>query len=368
MRVFISWSGETGKAFAMILHEWLPRVLQAVKPFFSADDISKGAKWGLEIGAELEASEVGIIVVTRNSLTAPWVMFEAGALSKNVGRARVVPILVDVAPADIPGPLTQFQSAKFDAVDIKRMLRMLNSELKDLALTDDILESAFSVWWPKLDKQVTQLIRPKHKPKLPEIRSDRELLEEILGLSRTIAQNQSKKLPSALLGDDLSGTLTLSSIQKRLNHGGNLVGANMMGLNLAGIDLSGADLRGSNLVDANLSGAKLVGANLSGANLEGAVLNNADVNYADISRSNLWRASMLNVNNLASVKSMEEANFYEADLTIDDQKMLEKHNTLNIESYAELFAYYRDQGMSESDMREIFLWTAHRYPDVPLPF
>jgi hypothetical protein len=117
MRVFISWSGDTGKAFAKIVHAWLPSVLQAVKPFFSPDDIAKGAKWSSDIGAELETSQVGIIVVTRESVSAPWLMFEAGALSKNVGRAKVAPILVDLEPGDVRGPLMQFQCARFDAVE-----------------------------------------------------------------------------------------------------------------------------------------------------------------------------------------------------------------------------------------------------------
>jgi hypothetical protein len=109
MKVFISWSGERGKAFAEMLYSWLPSVLQAAKPFFSPDDIVKGARWANEVGAELDASQVGIIVATRESLSSPWVMFEAGALSKNLGKSKVVPILVDVNPEDVRGPLAQFQ-------------------------------------------------------------------------------------------------------------------------------------------------------------------------------------------------------------------------------------------------------------------
>src|SRR5436305_6561628 len=105
MKIFISWSGETGKAVAKIFYSWLPNVIQAAKPFFSPDEIAKGGRWSSEVGSELEACQVGIIVVTRESLSAPWIMFEAGALSKNVGKAKVVPILVDTEPADIRGPL-----------------------------------------------------------------------------------------------------------------------------------------------------------------------------------------------------------------------------------------------------------------------
>jgi hypothetical protein len=49
MKVFISWSGDSGKAVAEILYAWLPSALQAVKPFFSPDDIAKGARWSSEV-------------------------------------------------------------------------------------------------------------------------------------------------------------------------------------------------------------------------------------------------------------------------------------------------------------------------------
>jgi len=377
MKVFISWSGETGRAFAKVLHSWLPSVLQAVKPFFSSDDIAKGVRWSSEVGTELENSHVGIVVVTRESLSAPWVMFEAGALSKNVGRSRVVPILVDLEPADVRGPLMQFQCAKFDAVEIKRMLRMLNSELKDFSVTDDVLESAFAMWWPKLEKEVAQLLRDSNVKLSAVLASDRDLLEEIVRLSRSIARQQAKSLrPSPTSHQPIdaewsafedntgveSGALTLESVQKRMRSGGNLAGANLMKLNLVGLDLSGANLRGANLVGANLSGASLVGTDLDAANLESARMDGADLKGAIISRANLWHASMREVRNLSLVKSMDEANFFKVDLNDSDRSIVAAHSTLSISSYPKLFAHYRKSGMKEAELRDLFLWTSHSYP------
>ena len=81
MKVFISWSGETSKGLAEALREWLPAVIQAVNPYFSPDDVSKGSRWSSEISKELEDSAIGIICLTKENLEAPWIMFEAGALS-----------------------------------------------------------------------------------------------------------------------------------------------------------------------------------------------------------------------------------------------------------------------------------------------
>jgi len=134
MKVFISWSGERSRALAEVLSQWLPAVIQAVKPYYSPDDIAKGSRWSTEIAEELEKSRVGLICVTRENLDAPWIMFEAGALSK-LGKSRVCPILFGVDPTDIQGPLVQFQAAKFEKEDLQRVVRMINKELGDLALT-----------------------------------------------------------------------------------------------------------------------------------------------------------------------------------------------------------------------------------------
>ena len=39
MHIFVSWAGRESQAIALILRDWLPRVLPYVRPWVSAEDI-----------------------------------------------------------------------------------------------------------------------------------------------------------------------------------------------------------------------------------------------------------------------------------------------------------------------------------------
>lgn len=90
--VFISWSGSPSREYAKALSDWLPKVLQNVETFFSPDDIDKGVRWGDTISKVLDTAQVGILCLTRESLGMPWLLFEAGALSKRLAKSRVCPL------------------------------------------------------------------------------------------------------------------------------------------------------------------------------------------------------------------------------------------------------------------------------------
>ena len=67
LQVFLSWSGPKSKELAAFLTEWLPKVIQAVKPWMS-DDIEKGDRWQA-VDSSLEQVSVGIICLTKSNLT-----------------------------------------------------------------------------------------------------------------------------------------------------------------------------------------------------------------------------------------------------------------------------------------------------------
>lgn len=182
-KVFISWSGETSKRIAEVFKEWIPAVLQMVEPYFTPNDIDKGARWSTEISEQLQESKVGIFCLTKENLNSKWMMFEAGAISKNISASSVCPILFDLDPSDVAGPLTQFQMAQFSKMEMLQLLRTINNVCGEEKLSDKTLDTVFEKWWGDLNGRINQIIIAG-KSNASKIRSDRDLIEEILFISR----------------------------------------------------------------------------------------------------------------------------------------------------------------------------------------
>lgn len=185
MKIFISWSGDRSKAIAAAFKEWLPAVVQAARPYFSPSDIDKGSRWSSEISKELESASVGLICLTKENLNAPWLMFEAGALSKSLDKSRVCPMLFGIEPSDLSGPLVQFQATAFSKEEVLKLIRTVNQQLEQQALDVKVLDSVFEKWWPDLDTKIQKILENSPAARDANLRSDREILEEVLQLTRT---------------------------------------------------------------------------------------------------------------------------------------------------------------------------------------
>lgn len=187
MKVFISWSGPRSKVIAEALGYWLPKVLQAVRTFVSTNSIDKGTRWRSVVANELEQSGFGIVCLTPENLTAPWILFEAGALSKHQ-KDNVCTVLYDVEPADFGDPLSQFQTTKTDKDDIKDLVKVINRVNEGASLTETDLEETFEVWWPKFEEKLSQI--PKSKAVTESKRPERELLEDVLTTVRAMQRDR----------------------------------------------------------------------------------------------------------------------------------------------------------------------------------
>jgi hypothetical protein len=187
--IFISWSGELSKAIAEELRTWMPSVLQFAKPYFTPNDVEKGAKWSSEISKKLSDTHIGVLCLTRENIEKPWILFEAGALSKDLDNSKVCSILFGIDNTDLSGPLTTFQTTHFEKADFKKLMSTINDAGGENKLARDTFEKVFEMWWPQIDASVKRIIETRAgKAEEGEIRSDREILQEILTLSRISAK------------------------------------------------------------------------------------------------------------------------------------------------------------------------------------
>ena len=192
MEVFISWSGPRSEKVAEALHDWLPSVIQSVTPFMSASDIDKGSRWTNEIAIHLQEAQFGLICLTQDNLGAPWLLFEAGALSKSIGNSRVVPYLNGVTLTQLQGPLAQFQAALASKEATLEVVKSINAASGEGALEPTRLDSTFSTWWPQLEEKLDSI--PETTEQAPPSRTDRDILEEIIRLSRQMSRQGSPSL------------------------------------------------------------------------------------------------------------------------------------------------------------------------------
>lgn len=190
MKIFLSWSGNTSHNVGLILRDWLSLVLPYVKPYVSSEDIDKGAKWLPDIVSELQSSYYGIILLTKDNINAPWLVFEAGVLMKSVERSRVSPLLFDLKPTDFSGPLTQFQCTQVEYGDFRKLVNSINNSADSSErIAQENLNRIFDKWWGDLEQEFSKLREEcqqrNPESKLPPTR-EQQMLEELVLVTRNL--------------------------------------------------------------------------------------------------------------------------------------------------------------------------------------
>lgn len=194
MQVFLSWSGDRSRELANALRDYLPLVIQSVSPWFSPDDIDKGSRWLADLTSQLQKQSVAIVCVTPECVNSPWLLFEAGALSKALDASWVCPVLLDIEPSDIKGPLAQFQSTRVTKDDMRKLLATLNKRL-DTPLANPQIDKLHDILWSDFEKKIKAIAKPPTTIAPPH-RSQTDLLTEVLervrGLERQISESNAQ--------------------------------------------------------------------------------------------------------------------------------------------------------------------------------
>lgn len=196
MRIFVSWSGALSKQVAQILRTWLPRIIQSIEVFYSPEDIEKGENWDSKLSQELSSCDYGIICLTSENTSAPWIHFEAGALAKSL-ESHVSTLLININPSDIKGPLSRYQATRLEKDDFTQLIISIN-KTTETPLSNDIILPLLDMVWPKIEEEIKGEVKSASKPvKEEKADSIRAPLEEILQLLRK--QNMLLSSPEELL-------------------------------------------------------------------------------------------------------------------------------------------------------------------------
>jgi hypothetical protein len=210
MNVFLSWSGNRSKHVADAMYEWLPLVLQPVRPFLSSE-IEKGKRGLDKIANSLDTANVGIVCLNQANQSAPWILFEAGALSKQA-TSLVCTLLFEMEPTDVSPPLSQFQHTTCTKEDIRKLLGSLNNAMSESSrLSPSSLDRTFELWWPILDTKLSAI--PKQEgldDQKQKSRSTDDMIRELLLLVR----QRNDTLPTIA---ELSSPISIAKLRNLLN-------------------------------------------------------------------------------------------------------------------------------------------------------
>lgn len=200
MKIFVSWSGTLSKKIAELIKKWLPCFIQAAEIFFSPEDIEKGENWDSKISKELSECKYGIICLTAENVTAPWINFEAGAIAKTLD-SRVATLMININPSEIKGPLSRYQATKLEKDDFFQLVENINKQC-DTPVNSEVLRNTFSGLWDSMLKEMNDVVS-KTKATTPTKKKDAissEAVEEILQLLRK--QSSLLSSPNQLLPVD----------------------------------------------------------------------------------------------------------------------------------------------------------------------
>jgi DNA-binding XRE family transcriptional regulator len=164
----------------------------------------------------LEELQCGVLCLTPENISASWVLFEAGALSKAVSVSRVIPYLLGFEPRELQGPLAQFQAVRADEAGTFRLLNAINIAGGNPFLSQEALSEAFQVWWPRLAPDIKALVESQPAQVPAPQRSLESMVGEVLELMRAQRLAVSEPVLQQLLEKKTLSGERLGTIIKQL--------------------------------------------------------------------------------------------------------------------------------------------------------
>lgn len=153
--IFIRRSGEKSKQIASCFYEWFCGTFN-IETWFSVKNIKIGELWEPKIQDALQRSTRGIFFITKENVFAPWINFEAGAISKGNPENYVCIIRVDSHEIPKESPLFHYQNSSFNKEGIFGLINNILIENSDF--DEENFKKAFEINWEEFYKKYLKII------------------------------------------------------------------------------------------------------------------------------------------------------------------------------------------------------------------
>lgn len=181
-QLFVSFAGSRSESVAEELVAMLRAIFGNAIGIFNSLQIQAGSFSLEEIRKRLSESDFGILCVTEENQFNPWLIFEAGAISRQLS-TNVAPYLIGEFELFDSSPLSKFafQRRKADEKGTRRLVGDISDAL--CLPFDQTSNKTFDVYWAELSKLLLDLRNPAVDlaPRLlPELHKESWLIEDKL--------------------------------------------------------------------------------------------------------------------------------------------------------------------------------------------
>jgi anti-anti-sigma regulatory factor len=153
MNIFLSWSGSRSGRAARALKHWVEVELAPLTAWASHEDLEPGVRWNRTLHEQLKGAVAGVLLVTRENLQSPWLLYEAGCLAIATSSHRIIPYLIDVFESQLPSPLKQFQCVPSSRDGAWLLIRELLKYVEPPRFEADV-RRRFDATWEVLGRQL----------------------------------------------------------------------------------------------------------------------------------------------------------------------------------------------------------------------
>lgn len=165
--IFISWSKSPSKEIAEQVKFLLEKIFPdpIISFFVSSSDkngIGPGDRFNKILDENLETSNYGILILTKNNFSQPWIMFEAGALSKDSQISKIVPVFFNREESSLEAPLKPFNHISFNMIEFETLVFSIKkAQFGATSLTieqKELLKHSLVKHWDDFEKNVNILL------------------------------------------------------------------------------------------------------------------------------------------------------------------------------------------------------------------